>query len=113
MRPGESPQEPIGWLLLAVLFIVLFVFAIMVYGCSSTQDYPYWTKATDLKCDGVVYTGKMPFFDPTIGFNVCEDRKGNYYFPNGVVPSTTVVTGAAGSLMGQASQIGAMTGGFF
>ena len=93
---------------------ILFLLCLLLAACSGARDQPYWLINTDLKCDAVIVTGSWPIIDPVMAYSVCEDRAGHLYLPNGLVPNTTVATagGLVTGMVQQASQIGAMMGGF-
>ena len=86
----------------------------LLAGCSNIQDQPYWLANTDLKCDAVIVTGKKPLIDPVMAYQVCEDREGRLYFPNGLIPNASIgsAAGLVSAVVGQAAAVGAMMGGF-
>lgn len=94
--------------------LIIIGCAAVVVSCANVQDRPYYLAATDLKCDGVITSGEFPVLDPTQTYSVCEDRDGHLYFPAGVLANTTVTSGVGlvSGMVQQASQVGAMLGGF-
>ena len=94
--------------------LVIALALLAVAGCSNVQDHPYYLAATDLKCDAVITTGAMPLIDPIQAFSVCEARDGQYYFPNGVLANSSILSGAglASAMVQQAEGVGSMLGGF-